>query len=239
MHHCGKLPPRGVVWVMAFIAVSRKLAKNWNVIEWYRLRNKNNFQCPCGCVSSWCGNIPGVLSLCINSIVPQMNFLYQWNGASFNRIENAIAILCVCVWERERDGNDVTIFTPKSAMKFGTFHSQTLRAVTRSTPCSHVLLNFCTFCLRLVNFFVNLMLQVIHAKKKSNFFHSTSHSHTTILFLDWLPFNSLRLYTISPGSWGSMAKSRPAVAGRDAAKLPRLPGEIVFIIMEPILDSNR
>ena len=47
------------------------------------------------------------------------------------------------------------------------------------------------------------------------------------------------IYTISPGSWGSMAKSRPAVAGQDAAKLPRLPGEIVFIIMELILDSNR
>ena len=54
-------------------------------------------------------------------------------------------------------------------------------------------------------------------------------------------------YTISPGCRGSMAKSRPATAaglraaveGRDAAKLPRLPGEIVFIIMEPILDSNR
>ena len=30
-----------------------------------------------------------------------------------------------------------------------------------------------------------------------------------------------------------------SVAGRDAAKLPRLPGEIVFIIMKPILDPNR
>ena len=36
-----------------------------------------------------------------------------------------------------------------------------------------------------------------------------------------------------------MAKSRAAVAGRDAAKLPQLPGEIVFIIMEPKLNSNR
>ena len=40
----------------------------------------------------------------------------------------------------------------------------------------------------------------------------------------------------------SMAKSRPvtaAVAGRDAAKLPRLPGEIVLIIMEPILEQGK
>ena len=33
-------------------------------------------------------------------------------------------------------------------------------------------------------------------------------------------------------------EGRTAVVGRDAAKLPRLPGEIVFIIMELILDSN-
>ena len=40
---------------------------------------------------------------------------------------------------------------------------------------------------------------------------------------------------------GSLRACGPqaTVVGRDAAKLPRLPGEIVFIIMEPTLDSNR
>ena len=38
-----------------------------------------------------------------------------------------------------------------------------------------------------------------------------------------------------PGACGP----RAAVAGRDAAKLPLLPGEILFIIMELILNSNR
>ena len=47
------------------------------------------------------------------------------------------------------------------------------------------------------------------------------------------------IQTLTHTVWALMTGPRAAVAGWDAAKLPRLPGEIVFIIMEPILDSNR
>ena len=39
----------------------------------------------------------------------------------------------------------------------------------------------------------------------------------------------MMLNTIPPGSRGSLAASRAAVAGRDLAILPRVPGEIVYI----------
>ena len=55
--------------------------------------------------------------------------------------------------------------------------------------------------------------------------------------LSWLPgqYGEISARHVSPRAAGP----RAAMAGRDAAKLPRQPGEIVFIIMEPILNSNR
>ena len=40
----------------------------------------------------------------------------------------------------------------------------------------------------------------------------------------------MMINTIPPGSRGSLAAFRAAVAGRDLAILPRLPGEIVYFL---------
>ena len=52
------------------------------------------------------------------------------------------------------------------------------------------------------------------------------------LYLFESSISSMMINTIPPGSRGSLAASRPAaVAGRDLAILPRLPGEIVYIFL--------
>ena len=49
------------------------------------------------------------------------------------------------------------------------------------------------------------------------------------LYLFESSIGSMMINTISPGSRGSLAASRPATAARDLAILPRLPGEIVYL----------
>ena len=49
------------------------------------------------------------------------------------------------------------------------------------------------------------------------------------LYLFESSIGSMMINTISPGSRGSLAASRPATAGRDLAILPQLPGEVVYI----------